>query len=385
VVSTEQRGNNFDLLRLCAAVLVVLHHCFSVAGIREPLTSINAGDSLGVLGVLFFFSISGYLVTQSWSRTRQLVPFAVKRALRLLPALVVCVTLVALVLGTVVSALPARTYLGSHETYQYILENSLLHTIYALPGVFAHVPDAHVVNASLWTIPIEAHAYVAVALLGVIGLWRRSWVWLLLAGALIVVSAATVAGHPILHPLLSLVGGAGDDARFLAAFCIGAALFLLHDRVALRWDLFLVALAAYLLSLLTSPALHQTVTIVTVPYLTLVLAYRTAAIVTLYAGVGDLSYGIYLYAFPIQQVLSQYITHNPWVIFAMALPISASLAFVSWRVIEAPALRLKPRGSERRRGPVQAALPTLPHELQPAVWAAPVTQANSGVSGTTEA
>jgi peptidoglycan/LPS O-acetylase OafA/YrhL len=349
-MSTVRRANNFDLLRLGAAALVVFHHCFSVTGAREPLNAINAGDTFGIVGVLFFFSISGYLVTQSWSRTRRLVPFAAKRALRLLPALIVCVTLVALVLGSAVTALPTPSYLTSAETYHYIVDNSLLHTVYTLPGVFAHVPEAHIVNASLWTIPIEARAYIGVVLLGLIGLWRRSWVWLLLGAGLLTVNSGVISVHvPLGHTLLSLVGGARTDARYMAAFCIGAALFLQRERVALRWDFFLAGLAAYLLSLLASPALHQSVAIVTIPYLTLVLAFRTPGVASLPARVGDLSYGIYLYAFVVQQVLSEYLTHNPWAIFAMAMPLSAALAFVSWHVIEAPALRLKPVGSAGRR------------------------------------
>ncbi len=349
-MSAGRRANNFDLLRLGAAALVVLHHSFTVTGGRDPLNSFNAKDTFGNVGVLIFFSISGYLVTQSWERTGRVVPFALKRALRLLPALVVSVVLVALVLGTIVTALPARAYLGSYETYHYIIENSLLHTVYTLPGVFAHVPYANVVNASLWTIPIEAHAYVGVALLGVVGLWRRSWAWLLLAAVLLMVNSTTISAHlPLSHPLLSLLGGARTDVRYLAAFCIGAALYAQRDRVALRWDIFSLGLVAYLISLLANPTLHESVAIVTIPYLTLVLAFRTGHRLSLPKRLGDLSYGIYLYAFPVEQVMAQYITRTPSVVFAMAMPATAAVAFLSWHAIEAPALRLKPTGSGEGR------------------------------------
>jgi peptidoglycan/LPS O-acetylase OafA/YrhL len=348
-MSSPRRANNFDLLRLGAAALVVFHHCFSVTGSREPLHSINAGDTFGNLGVLFFFSISGYLVTQSWSRTRRVVPFGLKRALRLLPALVVSVTLVALVLGTAVTVLPTVTYLTSQQTYRYIVDNSLLHTVYTLPGVFAHVPYTRVVNASLWTIPIEAHAYIAVALLGVIGLWRRSSAWLALAAGLLLLNVSAAGAHlPLGDHLLTLVGGAATDARYLAAFCIGAALFVQRERVALRWDLFWAGVVAYLVSLLASPTVHQSVAILVVPYLTVVLAYRTSSALRVPPRLGDLSYGVYVYGFPVQQLLSEHLIRDPWVMFVAAMPLVAGLAFASWHLVEAPALRLKPDGSRRR-------------------------------------
>jgi len=351
IPSGARQRNNFDLLRLCAAILVVFHHSFTVTASPEPLKSINSGDTFGNVGVLVFFAISGYLVTQSWSRTGRLLPFAIKRALRLLPALIVSTVLVGVVMGALVTTLPLGAYLRSHATHQYVIENSLLHTVYPLPGVFAHVPYPHVVNVSLWTIPLEVHAYLLVAVLGAIGLWRRAPVWLLLAAVLLMLNSAAISAHlPMSHPLLALVGGNRTDARYVATFCIGAVMYVERDRVALRWDLFAVGLAAYLLSLLATPTVHETVSIVTVPYLVLLLAHRSTSRARLPASVGDLSYGVYLYAFPIQQLLAQDVTHNPFVMFALAWPASTAVAFISWHAIETPALRLKPGAASPRRG-----------------------------------
>src|SRR4051794_29915781 len=176
----HRRGaNNFDLLRLFAAGCVLFTHSFALTDTGEPAWSRTTLDG-GSLGVLIFFAISGFLVARSWSYDPRLLSFCAKRALRLLPALVVCLLLTALVLGPLVTTLSTSSYLENPATKRFVLDNATLQTRYTLPGVFGDVPNPHptIVNGSLWTLPLEVKSYFLIAALGCLGALvarRRSW------------------------------------------------------------------------------------------------------------------------------------------------------------------------------------------------------------------
>ena len=168
--ASRELRNNFDVLRLVAAAMVLVSHSFVVVGAHEP----HVGHfPLGTLGVEIFFAISGFLVAKSWFAQPRLRAFAVKRGLRILPALTVTVVLSAFVLGPVVSEVSGHGYFASSSTYTYSVDNVaatatggvVRDVSHSLPGVFTDHPDTSV-NRSLWTLPIEVQAYMALALLG---------------------------------------------------------------------------------------------------------------------------------------------------------------------------------------------------------------------------
>jgi peptidoglycan/LPS O-acetylase OafA/YrhL len=172
ITESAGRSNNFGLIRLVAASLVVFGHSFDLVRRPEPLAP-TLELTWGTIGVLIFFSMSGFLVARSWATGPRLVEFATKRALRLLPALFVSSLVCAVVLGPLVTTEPLRSYLDDPATKTYVLDNSLLQTVYALPNVFGNLPFPGTVNGSLWTLPIEAKAYAFVAVVGLLGLLRR--------------------------------------------------------------------------------------------------------------------------------------------------------------------------------------------------------------------
>ena len=113
------RTNNFDFLRLLGALAVVLGHAYHLVGAGQ-YTPGMLGQPVQALGVIIFFSISGYLITASWSRSRDVVSYTAARVLRIFPALVVVVVLSAYVLGPLVTTLPAGTYLSDPTTVDYL-------------------------------------------------------------------------------------------------------------------------------------------------------------------------------------------------------------------------------------------------------------------------
>lgn len=371
----RDRANNFDVLRLLAAVAVLVSHSYALVGREEPHLG---GLALGTLGVAVFFAISGFLIARSWEGQPRLVAFALKRGLRILPALIAAVIVSAYVLGPLATSDGLGEYLTDGGPIGYVLGNIdavatgglLGHLHYTLPGVFAGNPAGDAVNGSLWTLPIEVQGYVLVLLLGLIGLLRGGLH--VVAGGGLVLLAAVALGLDV--PVL----GGSDSLFLLSIFAVGGLLWVRRDLVPLRADLAIAGLVLWGLALASSTGAAELATAVVVPYVALVAAYRTPAGLRAVARHGDVSYGLYLLAFPVQQSLIALWAPDglgALALIALALPITYALAFVSWRLVEAPALRLKPRHA--RPEPAAEAKPLV--AVQPST--APIADAPSVVSG----
>ncbi|WP_226858228.1 acyltransferase family protein [Diaphorobacter aerolatus] len=168
----DHRFNNFDALRLVAALLVIWSHQFSVMG--RPVPLILNGNEPGAVGVVLFFAISGYLVTGSWLADPHVLRFTRRRVLRIWPGLCVAVLGCALILGPLATTLPLAQYLRSPVTWDYF-SNLWLQTKYVLPGVFETNPLPNGVNGPIWTIPLEVTCYLGLAVLGVFQVTRTRW------------------------------------------------------------------------------------------------------------------------------------------------------------------------------------------------------------------
>ncbi|HEY0199938.1 MAG TPA: acyltransferase [Rhodanobacter sp.] len=325
--------NNFDGLRLLAALLVLFSHQFVFLGRLEPSP---AGDSLGMIAVMIFFVISGYLVTESWYRDPHLTRFALRRLLRLWPALAVATVAIALI-SAFITTLPAHEYFGS-ATRKFIIANTQFRTIYQLPGVFDVTPanaSLSAVNGSWWTIPVEARCYVYLAVLGAIGL-RRRWLSVLASTLVVLMYVKTLPGHSRADPF--------DN------FCFFYVAFFMTGVCARQYEVglrraripLLCAGVACLLAaaLFDQPRLGEWVVIAP---LTLLIGNRSTPVIRSAGRFGDLSYGIYLYAYFLQQVVVKFWPGPAPLAGSLVLATLATvtLAWLSWHAVEAPALRLK--------------------------------------------
>jgi peptidoglycan/LPS O-acetylase OafA/YrhL len=353
------RSNNFDLLRLIAAFLVMVDHTFPLAG--EPhLGAATLGFSLGQLAVSAFFVMSGFLIAKSWLDDPSPVRFVVKRALRLMPALLVVTAFCALFIGPLVTDLSVRDYLAHPLTHDYIKSNSAVFPIiYSLPGVFTDNPYPNAVNGSLWSLPVEVLAYGVVLALGVAGLLRRR-------GAIVAVLAVTV--YMDWH--LTAKGWLGGGVWFymptvqiwnlLTLFLVGTLFYLYRDKIWLSGP---VAAALVGLVALSAGTPYQPLAFLfCVPYLLFVVGYASLPQLRWITRPGDVSYGIYIFAFPIQQsIMNAWPDLGPWAALAVATPLTYAVAFASWRLIERPSLRFK-RLVGPRKGPIVSAAPMRPGE-----------------------
>lgn len=344
--------NGFAVVRLGLALAVVVSHAFSVTTGRvgdEPLVG-STGFTLGEHAVNGFFAVSGFLVTMSFAR-RGWRDYVVARALRIAPGLVAATLGVGLVLGAGLTSLAPSTYFTDPRLWAFVsatLTTFKSNTV--LPGVFDDNPFRFPMG-TVWTLKYEVICYVGVLAAGLVGLLRNRGVALMLAGGLF----AGVVGLDTLVP----GGGKGTQTalRLPFLFAAGAALWLWRERVpATPW----IAAALVGLAALASP---------TPAYAGCLFAAQAYGVIWLALSPGlagkaldlrsDLSYGVYLYGWPIQQALKQLFPGSgSLALLGPALLLTLAVALASWRVAERPALALKDRLLRRR--PLPAAPPAAP-------------------------
>lgn len=346
VLPGSSRLNNFDLLRIVAAAGVLISHSFALVGDSEP----NIGGlTLGEVSILVFFGISGFLITQSWIYEPKLGTYGIKRVLRIYPALLAVLLLTTFGLGLIVTSASPVTYLTDPQTWLYPIKNIVMRPEYDLPGVFADNPFPNSVNGSLWTLTHEVRAYLLVAAFGLIGLYSRRPL-LFAAWALVLVAA-------LIAPKGSLIIG---DGLLLGAFAVGSALLVLRDSVPWKGWIAVALLAAWLVSASASATAGDMLACLAIPYAAVLFAYRSPVSWSRLTNYGDFSYGLYLWAFPVQQVLVLvWLDISAWAMVAASLAATLPIAVGSWMLVERRALVVKARLSSRREEAV-ADTPTAP-------------------------
>ena len=340
-------GNNLDLVRFIAASLVLVSHSYTLTG-RGAEPSLFAYETLGGLAVAVFFIISGFLVTASWERSPGVTAFVRNRALRIMPALIGVVTLCALVVGPWLSPLPWHEYYVHPQTREYFLNLTFMQLRYSLPAVFAHNPFPHAVNGSLWTLPIEVTMYVLLTLFGALHLLRRNVVTALVVMLAAVWFGAGPARLETIAAYLPAVLPPAPVIHLALWFFTGSVFWLWRRQIAYRTP---VALALLALAWLTEGDMAgQAVLHLALPYVVLWFAHVDVRQLGSFGGHGDFSYGMYLYAFPVQQTLAHF-GAAAWPLpmyVAACFAVTLACAVASWKLIEAPALRAKRRTSTHR-------------------------------------
>lgn len=344
------RENNFDAMRIIAALVVIFGHAHPLAAQPDPTLLGNAVQSVAVK---IFFVVSGFLVAKSWWSDPNIGRFLMRRGLRLFPALFVLLVLTVAVLGPVFTTLPLQEYIGSAGTARYFTYNMVLYPIYALPGLFADNPYPNAVNGSLWSLPVEVSMYLLLPVLATFAAIARS--------RIIFVALAATGVLLSLYYLQKVAPEAqivwwGTGSRSVADvgpyFFLGAIIAAtgLERLLNPGFALFLVAVAA--LFQLPQYWMQQLVLMVVLPYVVLSFSTIATPLISRAGRFGDPSYGIYLYGFPVQQALFAIGggSMGPLENTAFAIPIVVALAYLSWHAVEKRALSFKP--SKRPMGKI---------------------------------
>lgn len=327
-----RRRNNFTLMRLIFALMVLFGHSYPISGNGyDPLSSLMRDMWIGEMAVLGFFTISGFLISASF-QNRPMGDFVAARILRLYPGFIVCLVVVALVLGPIDNTMSPGEYYSNPHVYWFIWENARIWDLYYnIPNHAPGNPFPGSTNGSTWTLPAELLCYVTVLFAGFFGALDTRLRANCAIAVLALVGWFSYEGVPVF----------GNYERFEhpgAAFLVGAAFWINRNRIPLHPLLAAAAVAAIFWT--NGTAFWWPGYILASSYLVFFLAYWVPAFdMDRY---GDFSYGIYIYAWPIQQLV-WWPGQNGLTNAVCALPFVITLAVASWFLVERPALGLKGR------------------------------------------
>lgn len=336
------RNNNFTLMRLFAAWAVLYGHSYPLSlglkGGEDPISNVLIrlwGESLPALSVDLFFVTSGFLVGASYIQRKSLLAFIEARVLRIFPALAVAVLFCIFIVGAFATTDSLLNYFSSPSTWSFFKHNAFLiaGVKYDLPGVFVNNPYPGSVNGSLWTLPIEVWMYFWVAILGSLSLLKdeRSFNLFFIVLCLMYAQSENNSffiGHELRHAHLALL------------FALGVFFYVNRSNFPLDF----IALGGLCTLAYFTREYHFSLFIKSIcfAYFVLLLALHPKLKLTSIDKWGDISYGLYIYAFPVQQTIAYLIPNvQPLVMFTLATAITVVLAILSWHLIEKPALKMK--------------------------------------------
>lgn len=331
------RENNFALLHFLGACMVIYGHQWALLGRSVPGF---LGNSVSTLGVKMIFVITGFLITRSFLRSGNLREFLKRRLIRIFPALIFCILLTVFSLS-LVSRLRFPEYFK--WSFSYVWHNILLYPWYNLPGVFEANPYPNAVNGSLWTMPVEVAMYFVIGIL----LWLKTKIRKESLGRCLYTAVALLfvlfeAWKDVTGTSFSLCvwGTNWAVAMDLIPYMFIGSLFEAANLK--KYCNLQIAAALLLLSCGISFRNMELLTFVVLPYTTMSFALCEKPFFAHWFKKNNIAYGMYLWGFPIQQLLIYFIQvraeyyMSPNLYFALSLAPIIGMALLSHRLIEKP-------------------------------------------------
>lgn len=338
IPASDHRSNSFDLFRLLAASMVVVGHSYVLLGKVPPLLF---GIPVHVMGVFSFFSLSGYLITQSTIRDANPIRFFARRLARIMPALWVCI-LFSIAFGAFLSRLSMREYFENPSTITY-LQNLILRIQFFLPGTFENSKVTSAFNGSLWSISAEFLMYCVALSVALASRFRViALVFIFVIATIIRLSTADFVFYNISFYQLYSAG-----IYFLFGMCIALMPPSAVDR---KYELSAFLLFACLM--LSSSEIFQQFGLPALYSFAVISICRTSSTSSeaIVSKIGDISYGIYLYSFPVQQALIFNAgIKAPLILILICFAIVFPLAYASWHTVEKPCLDVVKSALKKRQ------------------------------------
>jgi len=336
------RDNNHQLIRFGAATGVFISHCFALAGFGAT----GKPALIGFISLNVFFIISGFLVTKSFIDRPSHWSYVRARALRIFPALLVAVLFSTYIIGLTFTNLPAWDFFSNIKVHVYALKNFILFIPdipNQLPGVFLDSKYKPIVNAPLWSLPYEVWCYTLLLIFG--------WLLKVKTSPKIFYTVAVIAflyffGAFTLNYANKTTQYAfilGKDAyRLGAMFLLGVVLYGLREKIKISHIIAIIIVVLIGVSAVVDRWLYAVVSFAGLGYLVLYLAYAIKGPFRHFNRVGDYSYGVYIFGYPIQQGVEQIAPNLSLPVFSIvSFTITLLLAIASWHLIEKRALSLK--------------------------------------------
>jgi len=331
--------NNFTFLRLVAAVSVIISHSFDVVGKAsfEPLSYFtNNKVEFSSFGLATFFFISGYFITASATNTNSVFKFCLKRIYRIYPALIVLVLVSVFIAGPLLTILSIPQYFADKESWLYLFTATGLRIRMILPGVFS--TDAFNIkgfNASIWTIALEIELYISVAAAMWLGLLKRSFIYTVLTLLISLICFGTMALKQ---------GITFDMARHLnliAIFYLGAFTYISAMQRSLVKAILLISVLLFIIFTLLNLFGFNPIPFFLIAVCMVVYWFGFTYKIKIPLQT-DISYGLYIYAFPVQQAIYMFTgIRNPYIMIVASILCTLPFAFASWYLIEKKFIGLK--------------------------------------------
>ncbi|MDQ6903452.1 MAG: acyltransferase [Bacteroidota bacterium] len=333
-------NNNFNFLRIFAAILVCITHSYAITGhaLNEPLHQLTQGHFyFSSLGLYIFFFTSGYLVTRSAATTKSPIFYLQKRALRIYPALLIVVIISVFIAGPFLSSYHVSKYFSATETWKYLWTASGLKIRFSLPGVFEDPRFAMKgFNGSLWSIKLELEMYALLFLLMISGVMKSKKILIIIFVTLIIafIFLNDLGQYSILMP---------DHKNLLLAVTFLFGGIMQTNFISKKISVYLLTVSGLLLLAKITGIIKVDIMLDEVIFFSLATYFIAFSNWFTIKIKNDISYGVYIYTFPLQQFFFQLFafSQSPLVNFLLSLCCSGLLAFLSWIYIEKPALKFK--------------------------------------------
>jgi len=340
------KDNNFNLIRILAAFAVLITHSFALAAgtpTAEPWRE-SIGMTMGAIAVDIFFLTSGFLVSGSLLRGGGLLVYLRSRILRIYPGLFVMLFVSVFLVFPLVGSQKIVTYFLSLCVWVYLFKTGtlLLGVGTSLPGVFTNNPIGDLVNGSLWSMPHEVRLYVLLA-----GVW-----WLCMkcskehAKSLgrMALGIAVLSGAYLIFSRLALEEDR-TTSRLICMYFAGVTFQTYKHKIKINKE-YVALLVALLVAaiVLKNHKLFYVSYVIAVPWILFFAAFVKNSVLAKYNILGDYSYGVYIYAWPIQQVLLfSFAGMSTLALLGCSVGMALGCAVLSWHFVEKPALSLKNR------------------------------------------
>ncbi len=334
-------ANNFDVIRILFAWFVIVSHSYVLNGNgpTDPLASLTNGYMIfSFIGVKGFFIISGYLIFQSLERSQSIADYLAKRMLRIFPALIVVLALTLLIVYFIYPTHEGY-YLLDPEIYKYFLGNSVLFMPhFFIKGIFVNQPNP-AINGSLWTIEFEFFFYMVLLLFFPIRK-NKNALKILLSLLIIGLFAGNIFFIDELKKITSPISL--ELAFDLGTYFLIGSLIACFNWERIPYKLWITIAFGVVLVIATVFKLNYSWVQISLPFIIIFLGKQSSRIATIsHQVLGDPSYGIYLYGFPIQQFIIYFFKPTTVTLLISSTILSFVIGYLSWTFIEKRALVYK--------------------------------------------
>jgi peptidoglycan/LPS O-acetylase OafA/YrhL len=351
VVTNYRQTNNFDVLRFMAALAVILAHSYYLkdTSLADPLGQLTGRAlELPELGLSVFFTISGYLITNSLIRSQTIHGYVWKRVLRIFPGLFFALIFSVFLIGPLVTEVGLVNYFMNPANYEHLKGISLFVLPNRIPDAFSEF-SCRTINGSLWTLPYEFSFYLILLLLYPLKNFRSrvriliSLVVVLLLGIRVYLGGR-LAWYDYHTPML-LGLRITSFFNFATYFAVGMVIYEFRNELKLtQRPIALMVLGVLVTAVAIYFKVFGLLKFISIPLVTFGLAYIPGKLND-FGKHGDYSYGLYIYAYPIQQAIMYFYRDKlaVWSFFIIASVTTFVFAFLSWHLVEKKALQLKSR------------------------------------------